>query len=198
MWFIRISALIITGIFLLTTEGVAQEKNSVATGRIVTAEGDTLPHINIRPVVVVPRRTFNSHADVRKYWRLAMKVKKVYPYAQKAAELLSQYEMKYLSTNDKKLRRQYVRQAEEELFDQYGPQLKKLSISEGRILIKLIDRETKHTSYELIKDLKGGLSAFFWQGVAKVFGNNLKEEYDPVTEDRLIEEIIFYIEVGVI
>lgn len=197
MWLIRLMVLM-TGVILFVPEGAAQLKDSVGTGKIVTAEGDTLAHINIRPVIVVPRRTFKSHADVRKYWRLAMKVKKVYPYAQKAADLLAEYEQRYLSTNDKKLRRQYVKQAEEALFDQYGPQLRKLSLSEGRILIKLIDRETKHTSYELIKDLKGGLTAFFWQGVAKVFGNNLKEEYDPVTEDRMIEEIIFYIEMGVI
>ena len=73
-----------------------------------------------------------------------------------------------------------------------------MTISEGRILIKLIDRETEHTSYELIKDLKGGLSAFFWQGIAKIFGNNLKDEYDPATEDRMIEEIIIFIEAGMI
>jgi hypothetical protein len=65
-------------------------------------------------------------------------------------------------------------------------------------LIKLIDRQTGHTSFDLIKDLKGGLTAFFWQGVARIFGNDLKEEYDPVIEDILIEKIIFQIEAGMI
>jgi hypothetical protein len=199
MWLIRLSVLIAGLIFLLPGGSFAQVKDSLTTGRIiVTAEGDTLLHVTIKPVLITPRQHFESRRDVRKYWRLAMKVKKVYPYAQKAAVLLQEYDAYYTATDDPKLRRKYVRQVEKELFDEYGPQLKKLSLSEGRILIKLIDRETQHTSYELIKDLKGGLSAFFWQGVARVFGNNLKDEYDPFTEDRMIEEIVFFIEMGVI
>lgn len=197
MWLIRLSVLIAGLIFFVPDGSIAQIKDSVPVGKIVTAEGDTLPHITIKPVLVTPRN-FHSHRDVRKYWRLAMKVKKVYPYAQKAAELLKEYDAYYTATDDPKLRRQYVKQVERKLIDEYGPQLKKLSLSEGRILIKLIDRETQHTSYELIKDLKGGFSAFFWQGVARMFGNNLKDDYDPVTEDRMIEEIIFFIEMGVI
>lgn len=197
MWPIRLLILSWT-IVLMPAITVAQKKDSFPAGRVVTAEGDTIPHIYIEPVLVTPRKHFQSHGDVRKYWRLVRRVKKVYPYAQKAAELLQEYQARYAAANNPKLRRQYVRQAEKDLFDQYGPQLKKLSISEGRILIKLIDRETSHTSYELIKDLKGGLTAFFWQGVARIFGNNLKDEYDPVTEDRMIEEIIFFIDIGII
>ena len=165
----------------------------------VNEEEDTLmPHVELNPVVVSPHKSLRTHHDVRKFWRLARKVKKVYPYAKKAAELLHEYDAKYVATDDPKLRRKYVRQAEKELLGEYGPQLKKLSISEGRILIKLIDRETKHTSYELIKDLKGGLSAFLWQGVARLFGNDLKQEYDPVVEDRIIEQIVYFIDTGVI
>ncbi len=197
MWLIRLFVLIAGISFFIPKESMAQINNSVPVGRIVTAEGDTIPHIYIKPVLVTPRY-FKSHQDVRRYWRLARKVKKVYPFAQKAALLLQEYDAFYMHTNDPKKRRQYVKQVEKELFDEYGPQLKKLSLSEGRILIKLIDRETHHTSYELIKDVKGGLTAFFWQGVAKVFGNNLKDEYDPATEDRVIEEVIFFIEMGVI
>jgi hypothetical protein len=197
MWLIRVCVLIAGMIFFIPDNSIAQIKDSVPIGRIVTAEGDTIPHIYIKPVLVTPGR-FKSHHDVRKYWRLARKVKKVYPFAQKAAKLLQEYDAFYMQTDDPKKRRQFVKQVEKELFDEYGPQLKKLSLSEGRILIKLIDRETHRTSYELVKDLKGGLTAFFWQGVAKVFGNDLKNEYDPETEDRMIEEIIFFIEMGVI
>ena len=193
----RLVTLMIGMIFMLSLKGIAQqETKSPVYGVIVTADGDTLPNIELSPIRVSPRKLFKSHRDVQKYWRLARKVKKVYPYAKKAAELLREYDARYRATDDPKLRRKYVKQVEKELMKEYGPQLKKLSISEGRILIKLIDRETKHTSYELIKDLKGGLSAFFWQGVARLFGNDLKEEYDPAVEDRMIEEIIFYIETG--
>ncbi len=182
---------------LISGNIAAQGQDTLSSGRIVTAEGDTLLHVRIKPVLVTPRK-FTSRRDVQKYWRLARKVRKVYPFARKAAMLLDEYDAFYRATDDPKKRRYYVKQVEKELFDEYGPQLKKLSLSEGRILIKLIDRETRRTSYELIKDLKGGLTAFFWQGVAKLFGNNLKEEYDPVTEDRLIEQIVFFIEMGVI
>lgn len=184
--------------FFLLPESRAQQKDTVHYLETIRENGDTLPHLDLEPIVVFPRKSFKSRTQERRYWRLAMKVKKVYPYAKKAAELMRTYDVRYRASNDPKLRRRYLKQIEKELFDEYGPQLKKLSISEGRILIKLIDRETKHTSYELIKDLKGGVSAFFWQGVARLFGNDLKEEYDPVVEDRLIEEIIFYIEIGAI
>ncbi|MGD9928656.1 MAG: DUF4294 domain-containing protein [Mangrovibacterium sp.] len=194
----RILLLMILGCLFLLPKARAQEKDTVHYLEAIRENGDTLPHRDLDPIVVYPRKTFKSRSVERRYWRLAMKVKKVYPFAKKAAELMQTYDARYRVANDPKLRRKYLKEVEKELFDEYGPQLKKLSISEGRILIKLIDRETKHTSYELIKNLKGGVSAFFWQGVARLFGNDLKEEYDPIVEDRLIEEIIFYIEIGMI
>ncbi|WP_163716572.1 DUF4294 domain-containing protein [Mangrovibacterium lignilyticum] len=176
----------------------AQEQDSVHYLEGIKYDGDTIPHVSLNPIPVYPGGKYKSKRLQRKYWRLAAKVKKVYPYAKLAAQLLDEYEVKYEAANNPKLRKKYLKEVEQKLFDQYGPELKKLSISEGRILIKLIDRETQHTSYELIKDLKGGVSAFFWQGMARLFGNNLKDEYDPVEEDRMIEEIIFFIEAGVI
>jgi len=175
-----------------------QKRDSVHYLRGITINGDTLPHVDLVPIPVYPRRTFKSKRLERKYWSLAMKVKKVYPYAKIAAKLMGEYDARYRASGNKKLRKQYLKAAEKELFDKYGDKLKKLSISEGRILIKLIDRETRHTSYELIKDLKGGVSAFFWQGIARLFGNDLKAEYDPQGEDKVIEEIIFFIEAGLI
>ncbi len=179
-------------------EAECQEVDSLQFLDVIEQDGDTIPHKDLGPVYVFPKKEFKSKRLERRYWRLARKVKKVYPYAQAAGELLAKYEEEYLAAKDKKVRRKYIKQAEDELFGEYGPQLKKLTISEGRILIKLIDRQTGHTSYELIKDLKGGLSAFFWQGIARLFGNNLKDEYDPRTEDRMIEEIIYFIDTGMI
>ncbi|WP_372775442.1 DUF4294 domain-containing protein [Mangrovibacterium sp.] len=174
-----------------------QQNDTVHYLGSIRENGDTIPHVSLKAIPVFPKRRFKSKRLERQYWRLAFKVRKVYPYAKIAARLMDEYEAKYQAANSpKKERRKYLKAAEEELFDRYGAQLKKLSISEGRILIKLIDRETQHTSYELIKDLKGGVSAFFWQGIARVFGNDLKEEYDPVEEDRIIEEIIYHIDAG--
>lgn len=157
---------------------------------------DSIPHINIKPITVFPRKSYNRYFGNR-YWRLVKKVKKVYPYAKLASKLLESYDSLYTSTQNKNLRKKYIRQIEKQLFKKYGPELKKLSITEGRILIKLIDRETGKTSYKLIKDFKGGFSAFMWQGVARLFGDNLKSKYDPKEEDKLIERIIFYIDAGV-
>jgi len=159
---------------------------------------DTIPHIDIPEVEVYPKKVFKNKSDEQQYWRLVMRVKKVLPYAKEAALLLRKYEMEVPANARGRDRRVYVRRAEEELMNKYGPILKKMSINDGRVLIKLIDRETHKASYELIQELKGGVPAVFWQGVARFFGNNLKTKYDPYGEDRQIEMIVQYIEMGII
>ena len=178
--------------------GWAQRRDSVHLLQGLTVDGDTMPHREIPEVHVFPHRQFDSKRQERQYSRLVQRVKKVYPYAREAARLLDVYEQKYLASGNEKERRKYLKGAEKELMDRYGPELKKFSVADGRILIRLIDRETGNTSYEIIKDVKGGVSAVFWQGIARLFGNNLKDEYDPVFVDREIEQIIFFIEAGVL
>jgi hypothetical protein len=87
-------------------------------------------------------------------------------------------------------RKAYTKAEEKKLKKQFEGELKNLTISQGQILIKLIDRETGHTSYDLVKELRGTLQAFFWQGLARVFGSNLKTEYDSLNTDKAIEAII--------
>lgn len=194
----RVLFIIICLAFCLPKAGSSQAADSLYYLGTTVQDGEVIPHIDLNEISVFPKKDFKNKREERQYTRLMEKVKKVYPYAKVAAKLLREYDVKYCMTDDPKLQRKYVKQAEDDLFGEYGPELKKLTISEGRILIKLIDRETEHTSYELIKDLKGGLSAFFWQGIARIFGNDLKAEYDPLYEDRNIEEIIFYIDAGLI
>ena len=88
--------------------------------------------------------------------------------------------------------------AEKEIMDKFEKSVKRLTITQGIILVKLIDRETGRTSYNVIKDLKGGFTAFFWQGIARLFGNNLKLQYDPLGEDKVMEDIVQGIEAGFI
>ena len=159
---------------------------------------DTIPHIDIPEVEVYPKKVFKNKSDEQQYWRMVMRVKKVLPYAKEAAILLRKYELEVPANAKGKDRRVYVRRAEEELMNKYGPTLKNMSINDGRVLIKLIDRETHKASYELIQELKGGVPAVFWQGVARVFGNNLKTKYDPYGEDRQMEMIVQFIEMGII
>jgi hypothetical protein len=164
----------------------------------ILIDQDTLPHLDLPVIDVFSKSHFKNKNDEQQYWRMVMRVKKVWPYAKEAARLLQKYEMEVPPDARARDRRVYVRRAEDELMREYGPTLKKMSISDGRVLIKLIDRETHKISYDLIHDLKGGVSAVFWQGVARIFGNNLKSKYDPYGEDRQIEQIIQCIEMGII
>lgn len=165
-------------------------------GRVIG--NDTLPHLDLQVIDIYPKRTFRNKNEEQQYWRMVMRVKKVLPYAREAALLLRKYEMEVSPNARGRDRRIYLRKAEDELINKYGPTFKKMSINDGRVLIKLIDRETSKISYDIIHDLKGGVSAVFWQGVARVFGNNLKSRYDPYGEDRQIEQIIRYIDLGII
>jgi hypothetical protein len=101
-----------------------------------------------------------------------------------------------LSLTTERERREYIKQVEAEIMDEYEDDLKKLSITQGRILLKLIDREIGETSYDLLKELKGTFSAVFWQALARIFGNNLKSEFDPNGEDKLLNEIMILLENG--
>jgi hypothetical protein len=159
---------------------------------------DTLPHLNLPAIDIYPKRTFKNKSEEQQYWRMVVRVKKVLPYAREAALLLRKYELEVSPDARGRDRREYVRRAEKELMKKYEPTFKKMSINDGRVLIKLIDRETQKVSYDIIHDLKGGVSAVFWQGVARIFGNNLKSRYDPYGEDRQIEQIIHCIDLGII
>jgi hypothetical protein len=164
----------------------------------VVVEGDTLPHFNLSTTNIYNKKNKPRNHEDQQYWRLVMRVKKVLPYAKEAAASMKKYELEVTADARGRDRRVYIRRAEDELMSKYGPTLKKMSINDGRILIKLIDRETNKVSYDLIHELKGDVSAVFWQGVARIFGNNLKAQYDPWGEDRQIEQIIQYIEMGII
>ena len=165
---------------------------------VMVIDNDTLPHVDLPTVDIYGLSRFNRKNEDQQFWRMVMRVKKVLPYAKEAAILLKKYEMEVSPDARGRDRRIYVRRAEDELMKKYGPTLRNMSISDGRVLIKLIDRETQKVSYDLIHDLKGGVTAVFWQGVARIFGNNLKTSYDPLGEDRQIEQIIHYIDMGYI
>jgi hypothetical protein len=173
----------------------AQKHESDKYGFGVKIGNDTIIHRDIEEVSVYPRNSKISHFT-RYYSRLALRVKKVYPYAQKANELLKKYEPQYYTLKTDKERRKLMKDIEDQLLSEYKDDLKRMTISDGRVLIKLIDRETGKTSFTLIKEFRGGFSAAFWQGIARIFKNNLKEEYDPYGEDRLIEDIVILIEFG--
>lgn len=154
-----------------------------------------LPEIDVKPT---PRTHFKNGRQRRYYGRLLRDVKKTLPYAQLAGKKLAQVSdsLQHIATEREKGR--YLKSVEKDLLSEYEPVLRKMSIRQGRVLIKLIDRECMMTSYEVLKVYRGGFSAFFWQGIARLFGNDLKSIYDPLGEDALMEEVVRLVLAGVL
>ncbi len=125
-------------------------------------------------------------------------VRRVYPYAKLAGIKFEEYNELLLELPTENQRKRAMKQAEMELRAQFEDELKRLTFSQGLILIKLVDRETSHTSYDVVREFRGMVSAVFWQGLGRLFGFNLRTEYDPEGEDKLIEEIVQMIEAGVL
>jgi hypothetical protein len=168
----------------------------------VERDGEILPEVPIREVTVYGRKSSqkNSRRDTfyRRYDRLVLNLKKVHPYAVIVRERLGQVNNELAAIKDEKERKKYLKEVEKNVLGEFEDDMRNMTITQGKLLIKLIDRETRNTSYELIKEYRGGLSAAFWQGIARIFGTNLKAEYDPYGEDALIELIIMDIEAGLL
>ena len=191
---------LIIALTLLVLQADAQlpDTDSIIVVRGIIQDGDTIPLFELEEIRVYSRTDYEYLYQKRRNRRLVRNVKKAYPYSKLAGYELRKLDEQLASLEDEKERETYVNQAEKAIMNRFEQEVKRLSITQGIILVKLIDRETGHTSYEVIKNLKGGLTAFFWQGIARFFGNNLKTEYDPYGEDLLIEDIVQGIEAGFI
>ena len=162
----------------------------------VEREGISLPEINIKEVVIVGRPLTGKKFPFYRYQRLIYNLKKVYPYALVVRARLGAINEGLVNIPDERDRKKYLRQAEKDIFGEYEDDVRDMTITQGRLLIKLIDRETLNTSYDLIRQYRGNLSAAFWQGIARIFGTDLKAEYDPYGEDAVIEIILHELETG--
>jgi hypothetical protein len=163
---------------------------------IIVLDGDTIPNALIPQVVVFPTRKFKNNKEYRQYQRLIRNIKIVYPYSQIAKRKVDEMEVQFRLLKTEKEREKYVKQVEREMRAEFEGQLVNLTITQGRLLIKLVDREIGKTSYELIRELKGGVSAVFWQTIARIFGSNLKSEFDQQGEDKFLNELIILYEHG--
>lgn len=175
-----------------TTNTVKMQYKVVA----VIIDGDTIPSFNLQEFTVYGDFPTKNKKQYEAWTRIKYNVKKVYPYAILASAKLKEYNLVLEKLPDEKSKKLYMKVAEKELKAQFEDQLKDLTMSQGRILLKLIDRETGNTSYQLVKDFRGGFQAFMWQGIARLFGNNMKTEYDPEGEDIMIERAIKLVEAG--
>lgn len=181
--------------------GLAQIKDRPAYNyddKTLITESDSILHYVLPEILVYPQRKDWSRKALHQYTVLEMRVMKVYPIAKVAAIKLKEYNSVYLTFKSNRERKDYIKKIEKDLFAEFEPEIRSMSINQGRILIKLIDRETGESSYEIIKEFKGGFSAFFWQGIARLFGHNLKSEYEAANEDKMIEYIIWQIDNGML
>ncbi len=171
------------------------------TGSTVLARvenGDTILVIELKPFEVVAAREFSSRREERRYNRMVRNVKIVYPYAHAAGIMFREYLEHLESLDTERERRQFTREAEKMVREHFEDDLKRLTFSQGLVLLKLLDRETQHTSYDILRDFRGAFSAVFWQSLARLFGFTLKTEYDPYGNDKMIEEVVQLIEAGLI
>ena len=190
------------GLFAQTEQNLYVGDVSEYPQNMVTIEldenGDTMPHIMHYTCVIVADKVFKNQREKAKWDKLKRDVKAAYPYAVLAKMKLAEMDSQLVFIKGEKERQKYNEQCEKELTAQFESDMRSLTGTQGRILFKLIDRETGSTTYQLIKQRRGSFSAFMWQSVAFVFGNNLKAEYDPTGEDKGIEDAVRFIELGVL
>lgn len=166
----------------------------------VTEEGDTALMVVLREVTVYPPLKFKNKKQEQFYWRTVRDVKRTLPYAKLIAEtLLETYE--YIETfPTQKEREDYLKAMEKEIFAQYKPEMKKFTRSQGKMLVKLINRETDQNSYSILKAFLGTFRAGFWQTFGKFFGVNLKTGYNPNKneDDAIVERVCTLVEQGML
>mgnify|MGYP000091342915 CR=1 FL=1 len=160
----------------------------------ILIEGDSIPHrsINLNEVLLLHKLKFESKADRKRYLILRRKTIKVYPYAKLAAERLKSLNERMNQIKKKSDQKKYAKMIQKYIEDEFSEELKKLTKTEGQILVKLIYRQTGETTFDLIKRLRSGWRAFWFNGTANLFNISLKEIYDPehVKEDYLIEDVL--------
>ena len=182
-------------LFLITAlDAQTSDDRIVVMAQII--DNDTLITMPLPEYCVNAKLPRKLRAKFRAHSKLVYHVKKVYPYARLAGIKLNEYEDILKAAQSDKERRQLMKLAEDELKAEFEDDLKKLTFKQGLILIKLVDRETGNTSYKLVQELRGNFTAFFWQTFARLFGYNLKVKYDPLGDDKEIEDIVVMIENG--
>lgn len=179
----------------------AQAQDYLSQSKVLPVEvyrGDTLPVIHLRDVYIYQRPNFRNRRHERYYWRTVRDVKKTLPIAREVRGIIIETYEYLLTLPDEKTRTAHLEAVEKGLLEQYTPRMRKLTFSQGKMLIKLIDRECNLTGYELIRVFMGSFKANFYQAFAALFGASLKKEYNPEMDDHEVEEVIYWVEQGVL
>ena len=190
--FIYISVILLA----MSTQMFSAERQYMDSCMIRVENGDTLYMAWLHEVWCYPPMKFKNKKQEKFYWRTVRDVKKCLPYAKMITQDMAYADAELAKLPDQKSRKKWWRQFERQLYKKYEQDFRGMYASQGMMLMKLLDRETDRTSYELIKQYKGKASANFWQFVAKLFKNDLKEEYDASDKDRITERVINLVEAG--
>ena len=156
----------------------------------ITPEGDTIPTAWLPTVEVSAIMTAQAKKHWQEWTRLRNAVYVTYPYALRASLVINEVNNQLLNVRDEKKRKEIIKLREKDLKRDFGDKVTNLSVYQGKVLMKLIKRETGNNCYELIKEYKGGLNAGFWQTIAFLFSSSLKQPYDPSGEDYQIEQFV--------
>ncbi len=160
-------------------------------------DGDTIPVVYLRkPVYCEDKRSFNNFVQRMRYNRLVHNIKIALPYAKIAGKKMKEFNGLLVNVKSDDEKHKVMKRIEDDMRKEFEKDLKNLTVTQGRLLLKLIDRETGNSSYTLVKELRGKMSATFWQTLAVVFGNDLKAKYEPDGDDKQVEEIVQLIERG--
>jgi len=185
--------LLVSGVFICTAQVEEQELDSVAEKMIIVT-GDSLlqSSIALEEAYVFGKLKFSSYDEKLRYYILRRKTQKVYPYAKMAAERLVELNDSLANMKNNRKRKKYTKKVQKFIEEEFSEELKKLTRTEGQILVKLIYRQTGTTAFDLVKDLRNGWRAFWYNTTAKLFNISIKEEFHPdlVEEDYLIEDIL--------
>ena len=186
----RFINILLSTAILLTVSSYCHAQSDKMLQYIVEGR-DTIFIDEIRASKVYSRLPRQKGKEWRKYYRLVHNFSKTYPYALAARRIVQRADQTIEENKLKRLKRdRYINTVQDELFEMFEQPLRNLTVSQGALLMKLIDREIGKSSYMIIKDYKSGIAATFWQGIAKLFGSDLKKPYDPKGEDSKIEELV--------
>lgn len=163
---------------------------------IQVRDGDTILLAFLHDIYVYPPLKFKNKQQEKFYWKTVRDVKKTLPYAKLITKEMARADIELAKLDTKKERKKYWKSKEKELFRTYEKDFRNMTASQGQMLMKLMDRESSRTSYQLIQQYRGKASADFWQFVAKLFKNDLKEGYDGDDKDRIVERVITLVEAG--
>lgn len=185
---------IVVNIAIVVSGQAQEQQNDSIPEKFIKVEGDSIfqSSIPLHEAYVFGKLKFDNYDAKLKYYILRRKTIKVYPYAKLAAERLVELNDTLLQIKKKGKRKKYTKEVQKSIEDEFSEKLKKLTRTEGQILVKLVHRQTGNTSFDLVKDLRSGWRAFWYNTTAGFFNITIKAEYDPVNvhEDYLIEDIL--------